>query len=84
MNNTLDIRPGSVYRRVQLETRDVYAEVGRSLFDNRTLHVHLYQTRGGDLMIKQSIRIHQKVLLVLIETGSDLSADTLSPSVQVE
>lgn len=84
MNNALDIRPGSVYRRVQLETRDVYAEVGRSLFDNRTLHVHLDQARGGDLVVKQPVGIHQEVLLILIETGGDLSADTLGPSVQIE
>lgn len=84
MNNTLDIGSRSVYCRMQLEACHVHAEVRRALLDNRALHIDLDQTGGGDLVIEQSIRIHQEVLLILIEPGGDVAADTLRPSVQIE
>lgn len=58
MNNTLDIGSRGVYCRVQLETCDMHAKVRRPLLDNRALHVYFYQTRSGDLVIKQSVRIY--------------------------
>lgn len=83
MYDALEIRPGSVYCRVQLKAGHVNAEVGCSLLDEGALHVDLDEAGGGDLVEEQTVRIDEEVLLILVQSGGDLAAHALAPAVQV-
>lgn len=73
-----DIGTGSMNCGVQRETRQVYAEVGRALLHHSALHVHFHQAWGSHFVEQHSVRINKEVLLVLVQSGSDLRVDALT------
>lgn len=70
--------------RVQLIAGDMYAEIRRALLDDAALHVSLDEARGRGLVIEKSVGIDEEVLLVLVQSRSNHTTDSLRPAVQVE
>jgi hypothetical protein len=82
--DALDIGPRCVDRRVQLIIGDVDTEIRRALLHDAALHVDLQEARGRHLVVKQTVGINQKVLLVLIEARGHHAPDPLGPTVQIQ
>ena len=69
MYNAFEVRSCGVDGRMEHESSDVDAEVCRSGLYHASLHVHLNQTGGCDLVVKHPKRIEQKVLSILTNTN---------------
>lgn len=77
VDDALDVRACRMYSSMKLEAWYVGPKVSGSLLNDRTLHVNLDQARGRHLMIQHAKRVHQEMLLVLVQPGLQFNHNTI-------
>ena len=69
VDDTPDVRPGSVDGGVEHETSHADAKVGGATLDNVPLHVHLDEGGGRHLVVQHAEWVEQEVFGVLADAG---------------
>ena len=76
MYNAFEVWSCGVDGRMEHESGNIDAKVGRSCFDDGALHVHLDQARSRDLVVKHAERIEQEMLSILSNANLKLHTHT--------